>query len=167
MHSFKTRAAALFVILAAAASAGTGAVAQTDLTLGAVNADPTAPVEITADSLQVDQDTGIATFSGNVEIGQGELRLSAAQVRVNYNDQSGEIDSLAASGGVTFVTPTEAAEAQRADYDIAAGTLLLQGEVLVTQGDSALSAERMRIDLATGSARMEGRVRTILTPEDG
>ena len=61
----------------------------------------------------------------------------------------------------------EAAEAQRADYDIAGGTLLLQGEVLVTQGASALSADRMRVDLGTGSARMEGRVRTILTPEDG
>src|SRR6056297_1894753 len=167
VHFFKIRAVALFITLAVAAPAiGTGAMAQTNLTLGAVNADPTAPVEITADSLEVDQNTGIATFSGNVEIGQGDLRLAAAQVRVNYNDQTGQIDSLTASGGVTFVTPTEAAEAQRADYDIAGGTLLLQGEVLVTQGASALSADRMRVDLGTGSARMEGRVRTILTPED-
>ncbi|MDR9426764.1 MAG: lipopolysaccharide transport periplasmic protein LptA [Salibaculum sp.] len=163
MHICKAWALALFITLAAA----TGASAQTNLTLGAVNADPTAPVEITADSLEVDQDTGKASFSGNVEIGQGDLRLTAARVDVTYNDQTGAIDNLRASGGVTFVTPTEAAEAQRADYDIAGGTLVLEGQVLVTQGGSALSAERMRVDLRTGSARMDGQVRTILNPDDG
>lgn len=161
MRLFKTGALALFVFFA------TSAAAQTNLTLGAVNADPGAPVEISADSLNVDQDTGVATFSGNVEVGQGDMKLAAAEVVVNYNDQSGDIDSLTITGGVTFVTPTEAAEAQRAEYDIAGGTLLLVGEVLVTQGASAISADRMRIDLQTGNAQMEGRVRTILNPEDG
>lgn len=161
MRLFKTGALALFVFFV------TSAAAQTNLTLGAVNADPGAPVEISADSLNVDQDTGVATFSGNVEVGQGDMKLAAAEVVVNYNDQSGDIDSLTITGGVTFVTPTEAAEAQRAEYDIAGGTLLLVGEVLVTQGASAISADRMRIDLQTGNAQMEGRVRTILNPEDG
>lgn len=161
MRHFQIGALALFVFFA------TLAAAQTNLTLGAVNADPSAPVEISADSLSVDQDTGVATFSGNVEVGQGDMRLAAAEVVVNYNDQTGEIDSLTVSGGVTFVTPTEAAEAERAEYDISGGMLVLIGDVLVTQGPSAMSADQMRIDLQTGNALMEGRVRTILNPEEG
>jgi len=161
VRHFQIGALALFVFFA------TLAAAQTNLTLGAVNADPSAPVEISADSLSVDQDTGIATFSGNVEVGQGDMRLAAAEVVVNYNDQTGEIDSLTVSGGVTFVTPTEAAEAERAEYDISGGMLVLIGDVLVTQGPSAMSADQMRIDLQTGNALMEGRVRTILNPEEG
>ena len=161
MRHFQIGALALFVFFA------TLAAAQTNLTLGAVNADPSAPVEISADSLSVDQDTGIATFSGNVEVGQGDMRLAAAEVVVNYDDQTGEIDSLTVTGGVTFVTPTEAAEAQRAEYDISGGMLVLIGDVLVTQGPSAISADQMRIDLQTGNALMEGRVRTILNPEEG
>ncbi len=161
MRHFQIGALALFVFFA------TLAAAQTNLTLGAVNADPSAPVEISADSLSVDQDTGVATFSGNVEVGQGDMRLAAAEVVVNYNDQTGEIDSLTVTGGVTFVTPTEAAEAERAEYDISGGMLVLIGDVLVTQGPSAMSADQMRIDLQTGNALMEGRVRTILNPEEG
>jgi len=161
VRHFQIGALALFVFFA------TLAAAQTNLTLGAVNADPSAPVEISADSLSVDQDTGVATFSGNVEVGQGDMRLAAAEVVVNYNDQTGEIDSLTVTGGVTFVTPTEAAEAERAEYDISGGMLVLIGDVLVTQGPSAMSADQMRIDLQTGNALMEGRVRTILNPEEG
>lgn len=42
------------------------------------------PVEVTADALQVDQKTGLATFSGHVVIGQGEMRLAADRVTVTY-----------------------------------------------------------------------------------
>lgn len=135
--------------------------AQTNLTLGGLSADPSLPVEITADSLSVDQTTGRAVFSGNVRIGQGDLRLAAAEVLVVYNESTGNIARLQASGGVTFVTATEAAEAANADYDLDGGLLTLSGDVLLTQGASALSADRMIVNLSDGSARMEGRVRTV------
>ncbi|SLN34269.1 LptA/OstA family protein [Pseudooctadecabacter jejudonensis] len=139
-----------------------GVSAQTNVNLGGLSADPTAPVEITADNLSVDQDSGTAVFEGNVVLGQGQLRLSAARVQVVYDGAAGNISRLSASGGVTFVTDTEAAEAASADYNLDAGTLVMRGDVLLTQGPSAISADTMRINLTTGSAQMEGRVRTIL-----
>lgn len=142
------------------------AAAQTNINLGGLSADPNAPVEVSADSLNVDQDSGTAVFAGNVVVGQGDLRLNAGQVQVVYAAETGDIAQLRASGGVTFVTATEAAEAQTADYDLTGGTLVLKGEVLLTQGASALSADEMRIDLNTGSAQMTGRVRTVFQ-QDG
>lgn len=142
------------------------AFAQTNINLGAVNADPSAPVEITADNLSIDQTSGTAIFQGNVVLGQGDLRLSASRVQVIYNDASGDISSLSASGGVTFVTGTEAAEASTAEYDLDAGTLVMSGDVLLTQGASAISADTMRVNLSTGAAQMEGRVRTIFNQGD-
>lgn len=135
---------------------------STDVAFGGISADLDAPVEVTSDSLAVDQETGTAVFSGNVVIGQGELRISAGEVRIVYGEDAGTIVRLVASGGVTFVTATEAAEAQDADYDLTTGQLIMSGEVLLTQGATAIAAERMVIDLVSGSARMEGRVRTIL-----
>jgi len=137
------------------------ALAQTSVDLGGLTADPSAPVEITADSLSVDREAGSALFSGNVVIGQGEMRIAAGEVRVTYNETSGDIRRLSASGGVTFVTGVEEAEAQTAEYDLDAGTLSLAGDVLLTQGPSALSADRMSVNLSTGAAQMEGRVRTV------
>lgn len=143
------------------------AYAQTSIALGGVNAYPDAPVEVTADSLTVDQDSGSAVFSGNVLIGQGDLRLSAAQVQVFYDEASGEIARFVASGGVTLATETEAAEAQDADYDLTSGTLVMSGDVLLTQGASALSAERMTVNLRQGTAVMDGRVRTVFRTQAG
>ncbi|MFQ6550948.1 lipopolysaccharide transport periplasmic protein LptA [Aestuariibius insulae] len=148
---------AILSVLAAAAFAQ-----GTNIALGGIDADPDAPVEISAENLAVDQESGAAVFSGNVVIGQGELRISAGQVEVVYGETGSDIDRLTATGGVTFVTPETAAEAQRADYNLADQQLVLTGEVLLTQGQSAISAERMTVDLESGNAVMEGRVRTVL-----
>ena len=159
-HAARHAAALAFALLAAPAPA------QTNVDLGGLTADPTAPVEITADSLTVDRETGSAVFAGNVVIGQGAMRIAAGRVEVAYDDASGDIRQLSASGGVTFVTGTEEAEAQAAAYDLTSGQLTLTGEVLLTQGPSALSAERMVVNLTDGTAQMEGRVRTVFR-QDG
>ena len=138
----------------------------TAITLGGINADPSAPMEISADSLSVDQDTGLALFDGNVVVGQGGLRLSAGQVRVSYDAETGDIRFLEITGGVTIVTATEAAEAQTARYDLDAGELILSGEVLVTQGASAMAADRMVVNLEDGTSRLDGRVRTVFQQAD-
>jgi len=137
------------------------AMAQTNINLGGITADPSAPVEVAADSLSVDQDTGTAIFDGNVVIGQGALRIAAGQAQAVYDGTTGDIASFEASGGVTFANGIEAAEAQSATYDLQNRTLILIGDVLLTQGASALSADRMTIDVESGNAQMEGRVRTV------
>ena len=141
--------------------------AQTNINLGGISADPSAAVEISADNLSVDQDTGTAVFSGNVVIGQGALRLSAGSVRVVYAEETGDIAQLMASGGVTFVTDTQAAEAASADYNLTTGQLILSGNVLLSQGASALSADKMTVDLTSGTAQMSGRVRTVFQQDGG
>lgn len=153
-------AAALFLVGASGSSA------QTNVDLGGLSVDTSAAVEVTADSLSVDQDQGTAIFSGNVVIGQGELRLSAGRVEVIYSDETGGISRLIASEDVLFVTDTDAAEAQNAEYDIITGVLTLSGNVLLTQGASAISAETMILNVTNGTATMQGRVRTVLQQGD-
>ena len=135
---------------------------------GGLQHDSTLPIEITADQLSIDQADGSAMFVGNVLIGQGEMRLSAGKVRVEYmagdGQATGRISRLLASDGVTLVNGNEAAEAQEAEYSVETGKIIMKGSVILTQGANALSAERMTVDLNTGQATMEGRVKTILQP---
>lgn len=134
----------------------------TQVAFGTITQDSSAPVEVSADELNIDQDTGEAIFTGNVLIGQGEMRLSAARVSVIYREDQSGIQRLEATGGVTLVSGEDAAEAQRADYDIDSGVIVMTGDVLTAQGNNALSADRMTVDLEGGTARMQGRVKTIL-----
>ena len=137
---------------------------------GGLKQDASLPVEIVADQLQISQADGSAMFSGNVEIGQGDMRITAGQVQVLYTagdgDSTGQISRLIATGGVTVVNGSEAAEAARAEYSISGQSITMSGDVILTQGSNALSAERMVINLGNGTASMEGRVRTILQTGD-
>lgn len=148
------------------ALAATTANAQMQVAFGGLKQDPSLPVEMSADQLEIDQNDGSAVFTGNVVIGQGEMRLSAPRVRIEYvtadGQPTGEISRMIATGGVTLVNGAEAAEASRADYTVTKGEILMTGDVLLTQGVNALSSDRMTVDLTTGRAVMEGRVKTVL-----
>jgi len=123
-------------------------------------------VEVTADTLGIDQTSGKAVFSGNVVIGIDGMRLTADKVEVVYQDlnaaATGAISKLVASGHVVFTNGDEAAEANFADVDLDSGIIIMTGDVILTQGQNALSGQKMRIDLNAGTAKIEGRVQTIL-----
>ncbi len=151
----------LTVLAHAAASQTAG------IRLGLAEFDRTRPVEVTADTLSLDQGSGAAVFDGNVLVVQDTLRLSAGRVLVEYGDGADGIARLLASGGVTFVTGGEAVEAGEAAYSVADAEVRFAGDVLLTQGPNSISGDRLTIDLETGSGRIEGRVRTFLDPQGG
>ncbi|MCB2135833.1 MAG: lipopolysaccharide transport periplasmic protein LptA [Rhodobacteraceae bacterium] len=137
----------------------------TSVAFGGLKADTSLPVEATADNLVVDQTDGSAVFSGNVVISQGEMRLAAAVVRIEYAEaDKREIRRLLASGGVTLASGADAAEAEDAIYTIASGEVILTGNVLLTQGSNTLTGQKLTVDLTTGTGRMDGRVHTVLQP---
>ncbi|UWR22531.1 lipopolysaccharide transport periplasmic protein LptA [Sulfitobacter sp. S190] len=149
---------ALFSGLLATATLAQG----TSVAFGTIAQDTSLPVEVTSDELAVDQETGTAIFTGNVVIGQGEMRLSAARVLVVYRADQDGIAKMEATGGVTLVSGPDAAEASRADYSIETGTIVMRGDVLLVQGASAVSADQMTVQLEDGTARMSGNVKTRL-----
>lgn len=143
-----------------------GPVLAQQIALGGIRADAKAPVEVTADSLAVNQTDGTATFTGNVLVVQGGMRLKAAVVNVEYDPQDrSKINRMHATGGVTLVSPAEAAEGKEAVYDVAASSVVMTGDVLLTQGQNVMSGQKLTVDLKTGTGQMDGRVRTVLQPE--
>ncbi|SFE17597.1 lipopolysaccharide export system protein LptA [Sulfitobacter brevis] len=163
MKNFKTL---LFSVVASLIFSQAGAQGA-NVAFGTIRQDTSLPVEVTADNLSVENATGTAIFTGNVAIGQGEMRLTAARVLVVYRAEQKGIARLEATGGVTLVSGEDAAESERADYNIDDGTIVMTGNVLLAQGASALSADKMSIRLEDGTAQMTGRVKTILQTGSG
>ena len=135
-----------------------------NVNFGTFKADPTLPVEVTSDSLDVNQASGSAEFLGNVLISQGEMHLSAQKVLVVYNQEAGGIDRLEAIGDVVLVNGPDAAEADRADYTIDNGVIVMTGNVALTQGPNVLTSDKMTVNLTTVTANLVGRVKTIINP---
>ena len=56
----------------------------------------------------------------------------------------------------------EAAESDNAVYTLSNDIIIMTGNVLVTQGQTALSSDKLTYNLDTGDGVMEGNVKTIL-----
>lgn len=142
---------------------------STEVQLGGIRTDPNAPVEITADRLEADQNAGIAVFTGNVVMIQGPMRLTAPRVDVFYaTDGSGDMDRAHATGGVTMTSGEDAAEGQEAVYTIADGVVVMTGDVLLLQRGQTIAGQRFTANLDDGTGVMEGRVAVVLPPrQDG
>lgn len=153
------------VLIVAFLAFGTAASAQ-GVALGPFRQDPEQPVEVTSERLEVDQEAGVAVFIGDVVVVQGEMRLTAPRVRVEYTTgDAGQIEFMQATGGVTMFNGEETAEGAEAVYTVTAGEVVMSGDVIVTQGPNVLAGETLFVDLDTGAGTMEGRVRTIFREE--
>ena len=162
--------------------------------------DGSAPIEITADALEVRQRRNLATFSGDVDAVQGDLTLSAQSLDVFYGEEGGdpgadsgdagadsgdaeadrgdaggpglgEIRRVVARGDVVVSSPREIARGAEGIYDVAAQTITLTGDVVLTRDDNVLRGNRLEIDLATGVSRLraageDGRVRARFAPAE-
>lgn len=160
-----TRIARLSAVCFLLISPVSGVAQGSQVAFGDAQQDSSLPVEVTSETLDVNQNDNTAVFTGNVVIGQGEMRLSAPRVLVVYKQDQSGIERLEARGGVTIVSGQDAAEGQEADYDIDSGKIEMRGDVLLVQGPQALTADRMIVDTRAGTARMAGRVKTVLQPE--
>ncbi|MGB3407140.1 MAG: lipopolysaccharide transport periplasmic protein LptA [Jannaschia sp.] len=156
----------LRVIFLLALAATPLAAQQAQIGFGGGNHDRGAPVEVAADTLDVDQATGRATLTGNVVIAQADLRLSANRVIVDYATVAGDrrIERLNATGNVLIVAGADAAEGQEAVYVLGTSEILMTGDVLVTQAGSTLAGDRLTVNLQSGAGTVSGRVRTTLQP---
>src|SRR3954470_24531201 len=140
----RRRMAAVWVVLAACWTVfATPVLAQ-----GAARDSGGAPVVLDADEVQYDDQLGIVTARGNVEITQGDRTLRADVV--SYNRQS---NVVTASGNVSMAEPT--GEVVFSDY-IELGQDMTEG---VVQNLRMLLADRPR--LAAVSARRSGGNTTI------
>lgn len=149
----------------------TGAVAQPQGPFGGFKHDRSAPIEITSDALEVRQAQNLAIFSGEVVAGQGTLRLTADRVEVSYDAEAGDdsetgaIQNLEATGNVFISNGAETAQGSQAQYDVDSGLITMTGDVVLTQGQNVISGQRLTINLNEGQGRVEGRVRSIFTPQ--
>lgn len=116
-----------------------------------------APVDVAADRIEVQDRADRAVFSGNVQVKQADLTMTAARLTVAYtNVGSVQIQRLDASGGVQLRSPSETARGQFAIYDLDSRVITMLGGVVLTRGRSEVKGGRLVLDLDSGRAVMDG-----------
>lgn len=117
-----------------------------------------APVDVEADRIEVQDRADRAVFSGNVKVRQAGLSLDAQRLTIAYASGGDGIDiqRLDASGGVTVRSASETARGSVAIYDLNRRTITMVGGVTLQQGANQLRGGRLVIDLGSGRSVMDG-----------
>ncbi len=116
-----------------------------------------APVDFSADRIEVQDRADRVVVSGNVQVNQAGLTMTAQRLTVAYHDKNGvEIDRLDASGGVVVTRGNERASGSVAIYDLNRKLITLIGGVQLNQGGNRLSGSRLIIDLTSGRSTVDG-----------
>ena len=129
------------------------------------NHDSNAPVNFTADRIEVQDRADRVVVSGNVEVTQAGMTLNAARMTVAYRNGSAgnngnggvEIDRIDASGNVVVTKGTDTARGNVAIYDLNSRLITMLGNVTLTQGSNRLTGGRLVIDLTSGRSTVDGR----------
>ncbi len=148
----------LLVLAPLAIASAAAAVAQSREPVSALkghNSD--APIDLTADRLEVQDRADRAIFAGNVRVRQDELTLDTSRLTVAYSSSGGvQIKRLDASGGVTVRSPSETASGAFGIYDLDRKLITLVGNVVLKREGSQISGQRLVIDLDSGRAIIDG-----------
>jgi lipopolysaccharide export system protein LptA len=163
MRSFGRSFGIILAISLGAALAGgaaTGQVRQEQPASALKGHDSNAPVDVTADRIEVQDRADRAIFAGNVHATQAELTLDTARLTVAYSNspQSGgvQIRRLDAAGGVVVRSPSETAKGDFGIYDLDKRLITVIGNVQLTRGANVVSGQRLVINLDSGRAVIDG-----------
>ncbi|HEY8592344.1 MAG TPA: LptA/OstA family protein [Sphingomicrobium sp.] len=118
-----------------------------------------APVDVSADRIEVQDRADRAVFSGNVHAAQGNLTLDTPRLTVAYStggSDNVQIKRLDAADGVVVRSPSETARGDFGVYDLDRKLITLIGNVQLTREQSRVSGARLVIDLNSGRAVIDG-----------
>lgn len=121
--------------------------------------DTSAPVNFSADRIEVQSRADRVVVSGNVVVTQGDLKMTAQRLTVAYQNNNGvAINRLDAMGGVVVTRGTERATGDVAIYDLKRKLITMLGHVQLNQGGgNRLTGSRLVIDLTNGRSSVDGQ----------
>ncbi len=104
------------------------------------------------------------SLRGRAELTQGGNRMRADTVTATTPNN--QLTRVEATGNVYYVTPTETIRADHAIYTVSNDTIVLTGDVILTQGKSVMTGSRLTYNVRTQSAEMGGgRIQGVFYPQ--
>jgi lipopolysaccharide export system protein LptA len=140
----------------------------------ALSGDRDQPMNLEADSVSIDEETGVSLYEGNVVITQGSLKLWADKLWIHRRD--GKTKKMVSEGQPThFRQLTDDQQeikgrALRAEFYIDRDELLLFDEAVLEQGADQFRSDRIVYNRANAKVRAgasadgKQRVRVIIEP---
>ena len=123
--------------------------------------DANQPIAVSADRFVAEKNPAAGangavtgTYSGNVIITQGDIRMRADTVRINVIDN--KPNKIFADGHVLVNSASGIATGDNGVYDVAPRLVTLTGHVVLTKDKNVMRGAQLTVNLVTGVAQLGG-----------
>lgn len=127
------------------------------------------PISVDADTLELSYRDRVLTYSGNVTVTQGDLRLQSETLTVTLSDDQGDpVEQVVAEGNVRIRKGERSASGGKAVFNQKTRTVQLTRDAVLLDGPNRISGERVVVYLDEERSVVEGgerRVQAVLYPE--
>jgi lipopolysaccharide export system protein LptA len=163
IHLLRIIALAAVVLYAAAATAA----GQSD-TKATAGQPQDEPIQITADQLISNNEEQYADFIGNVKVVQADWVITSDKLRIYYkgnllnpeeksDSTEQSLRKIVATGHVAIRSEQYSADAEKAEYDTAAETIVLSGEdSKLFKGKNSITGSKITLYQKEGRVEVEG-----------
>ncbi len=135
------------------------------------------PVNIEANYLEVRDKDKVAIFKGNVVVVQGDTTMRCKELEVHYegsalggdprqrvpatksqqkSESAQRIKRLVAIGGVIVTAKDQKAVGDKGIFEMATNIVILDGNVVVTQGQNVMNGDKLTVNLTDGTSKLDG-----------
>jgi lipopolysaccharide export system protein LptA len=124
------------------------------------------PTFIDSDTLTINNETRVFTYSGNVMVRQGDMTLTAKKIEGTYSEKN-ELLKINAYEDIVIqkgagTEKAVKAEAQHATYDAPSGVAILTENPTIEQNGSLLTADTITVYMNENRSEASGQVRVKL-----
>lgn len=141
----------------------------------ALTDDTKQPVYIDSDQQHIDMKTNKVTFSGNVKLKQGSIRVTADELIVFRDEKTGELSKLEGYGKPAHFTQqtddgkTLQGQAETLVYSVVKDTLVMTTNAELHQDDSVIRGKVITYHITSQNLQADGgnngeRVSTVIQP---
>jgi lipopolysaccharide export system protein LptA len=132
-----------------------------------------APIEITSQQLEIDDNKNIAIFTGKVHVIRENTELKADKITVYYHHDQKQYHpkKITATHNVELTEQDYFAKGDELDYIIEDELIELRGDVSLVQNNNLIKGTKLTYNLKTGKSKLMGdpanskQVKLLFTPD--
>jgi lipopolysaccharide export system protein LptA len=127
-----------------------------------------APIDIASDTVEGNQKQNTVSFKGNVIAKQEDITIQTDLMVVFYDPEMKKVKEIIANGNVRVVQSDRRATSRKATFHQIENKVVLDGDVVIREGDNVLRGERVTYYIDEERSVVEGakgsRVTTTISP---
>ncbi len=122
-------------------------------------------IKITSEKLNINRDSNISVFSGNVYAEDDNIKLWSDKISIFYDETKKNVYEIIAEKNVKIIVNEVTAYGNYSKYLIDNEELLMKGDVVVIEKDNKIRSDQLILDLVNSTSIMTAKTNSRVTAQ--